>query len=172
MGAKLRAQLDNYDNGFDNHESGLDTGTEGGAKQSFEQECDINVILKRFGIGYEIPQGLRVPQSGDFTGINDFHTAMNAIVKARETFESLPAHIRTKFDNDPGKFVDFTTNEENKEQMLDMGLLNQEAAAKVQQQREKRQAAEDAAAAERHQKRQKAPVRGGGDAPGTPPNDN
>lgn len=162
----------NYDTNKAGDESGIDTGTEGGAKQSFKDECDINVILKRFGIGYEIPVGLEVPTSGDFTGINDFHSAMNAVVQARETFEQLPAHLRARFDNDPGKFVDFTTNEDNREQMLDMGLLNQEAAAKVQAARESRQFAEDEQAAARVEARRKAAFKKGVNTPEAPPTDN
>lgn len=159
----------NYDTNAASDESGIDTGTEGGAKQSFRDECDINVILKRFGIGYEIPTGLNMPTSGDFTGINDFHTAMNAVVQARETFEQLPAHIRSRFNNDPGKFVDFTTNEQNREQLLDMGLLNQEATSRVQAEREARQVREDEQAAARVEARRNAASRKGGEPPHEPP---
>lgn len=125
---KLRTQFpENYDTNEASDEAGHDTGTEGGAKQSFRDECDINVILKRFGIGYEIPAGLRVPQYGDFTGINDFHTAANAIARANENFDLLPAHIRARFDNEPGKFVDFATDEKNFDELAQMGLISKEA---------------------------------------------
>lgn len=124
----LRHQFpENYNTNEASDESGLDTGTEGGAQQNFKDECDINTILARFKIGYEMPAGIRVPQYGDFTGINDFHTAANAIAKAREAFDQLPAPVRSKFENDPGKFVDFATNEENREELKKMGLLSKEA---------------------------------------------
>lgn len=117
----------NYDTNKAGDESGLDTGTEGGAKQSFKEECDINTIVKRFGIGYEMPQNHRIPQYGDFTGISDFHTAMNAVATAREAFDELPADIRAKFHNDPGKYVDFCLDDKNRDQLKEMGLLSAEA---------------------------------------------
>lgn len=159
----------NYDTNEASDEAGLDTGTEGGAKQSFKDECDINVILEKFGIGYEIPEGLKVPQYGDFDGINDFHSAANAVAIARENFELLPANIRAKHDNDPGKFVDYALNEQNREEMADLGLLSKEAAERVKRDREQRGIDADAQAATRHSERQKEQGLGlGGQAPQTP----
>lgn len=131
----------NYDTNAASDESGINTGSEGGAKQSFKEECDINTIVKRFGIGYEIPENIRVPQFGDFTGINDFHDAMNRVATARENFELLPANIRAKFDNDPGKFVDYASDEKNRPGLKEMGLLSKEALERDQK------AADEAAAA-------------------------
>jgi len=37
----------NYDTNEASDESGLDTGQEGGAKQNFKDECDINTMAKR-----------------------------------------------------------------------------------------------------------------------------
>lgn len=117
----------NYDTNAASNETGIDTGTEGGAKQSFKDEVDINTILKRFGVGYEMPATPRVPMQGDFTHITDFQSAQNAIVKAREMFDEYPAHIRSKFDNDPRKFTEFCLDPENREEMKELGLLSKEA---------------------------------------------
>lgn len=95
----------------------------GRTQQQFRDECDINTITKRFGLGYEIPTGLRMPQYGDFSHISDFHQALNAVAESRETFELLPAHIRDHFQNDPGRFVDFALDAKNKEQMTTWGLI-------------------------------------------------
>jgi len=125
---KLRHQFpENYDTNEAGDDSGINTGSEGGAQQQFKDECDINVMLKQYGIGYELPKGLRVPTAGDFTGVNNFHEAMNAIRQTQETFELLPAHIRSKFQNDPGQFADFATNDENREQIKKWGMLSPEA---------------------------------------------
>ena len=35
----------NYNTNEASDKAGLDTGTEGGAKQSFKEECDINTIV-------------------------------------------------------------------------------------------------------------------------------
>lgn len=77
------------------------------AQQHFKDECDINVIVHRFGLTGELPQGLRLPTYGDYTGIFDFQTAMNAIREANVNFMQLPAEIRARFDNDPQKYLQF-----------------------------------------------------------------
>jgi len=122
----------NYDTDEASDETGINTGTEGGAKQSFKDECDINTIVEKFGLGYELPENIRLPQYGDFTNITDFHTAMNATARAREAFEQLPAEIRSKFNNDPGAYIDFCLNPENREDLKKMGLLSQEAIERDQ----------------------------------------
>lgn len=91
-------------------------------KQSFKDECDINVIVKRFGIGYDIPSSFRLPQFGDFTGLDSFEDAANAIAVANEQFDMLPAAIRSRFSNDPAAFVDFVTNADNLDDVIAMGL--------------------------------------------------
>lgn len=121
----------NYDTDEASEESGINTGTEGGAKQEFKDECDINTIVERFGLGYDMPQNHRPPQYGDFTNISDYHSAMNATAKAREAFEELPADLRAKFDNDPGKYVDFCIDEKNLPELKEMGLLSQEAVERM-----------------------------------------
>lgn len=117
----------NYDMAAASNETAIDTGTEGGAKQSFKDECDINTIIKRHGLGYELPENPSVPQYGDFDGITDYHSAMNATAKAREQFDQLPADLRSRFENDTAKFVDFCLDPANIQELRKMRLLNQEA---------------------------------------------
>lgn len=116
----------NYDTNEAGDQSGLDTGTEGGAKQSFKEECDINTIVKRFGLGYEIPESFKTPEYGDYPTLT-LHEAMNYVAKARENFEMLPANIRAEFRNDPALFHDFALNPDNRGRLAKMGLLSQEA---------------------------------------------
>ena len=154
----------NYDTNKAGDESGIDTGTEGGAQQHFKDECDINTIIKRFGIGYEMPPNPRIPQHGDFTGVHDFHTAMNQVRAAQEAFAEMPAHIRSRFDNDPGKYIDFTSDPKNLEEMSSLGMLTKEAQERVRATQEARKVEEDAQAAARHQARQKPLGKDGGGA--------
>ncbi|WNK13940.1 MAG: internal scaffolding protein [Microvirus sp.] len=93
------------------------------AKQSFAEECDINTIVRQFGLTGKLPdESVRVPQFGDFDGIFDFHSAMNAIVRAEESFDRLPADVRYRFHNDPGAFVEFAVKPENLPELRKMGL--------------------------------------------------
>lgn len=108
---------------FDGDEHGLMCKDESLAKQSFKEECDINVIVQRFGLDYQVPQGLRLPTYGDFTGVTDFHSAANAIALARESFDLLPAHLRTRFNHDPGSFVAFCSDDANRAEAEKLGLV-------------------------------------------------
>ncbi|WNK14494.1 MAG: internal scaffolding protein [Microvirus sp.] len=90
--------------------------------QSFKEECDINTIIDRFGISGELPENLFAPQNEDFIETFDFQSAMNQIIEAEKSFMQLPAKVRTRFNNDPGLYVNFCSNPENIQEMLDLGL--------------------------------------------------
>lgn len=92
-------------------------------QQSFAEECDINTIVRRFGLTGELPQNLAMPVSGDFTGISDFHTAMNVVRAAQEEFMKLPGEMRYRFANDPGRLLEFLDNPENRDEAIKLGLV-------------------------------------------------
>lgn len=149
----------NYDTNQVSDETGLDTGAEGGAKQSFKEECDINTIVKRFGIGYEMPENVRLPQYGDFSNITDFHQALNQVAQTNENFELLPAHIRAEFNNNPGEFVDFVLAKdetgENRKKLKNWGLLSKEALERDRIAQERLEQENEAKALARAQERAK-----------------
>lgn len=93
------------------------------AQQQFADECDINTIVRRFGLTGELPENVRVPQYGDFTGISDYKEAMNAVRAADEAFMELPAETRYQFANDPQKLLEFVADEKNREKAVEMGLM-------------------------------------------------
>lgn len=96
---------------------------EGMTQQSFAEECDINTIVRRFGLTGEFPSDFQMPQSGDFTGVTDFHEAMNIVRQAQEEFMELPADVRARFANDPGRLLSFLDDESNRAEALKLGLL-------------------------------------------------
>ena len=100
-------------------------------QQSFRDECDINNILRQFNVTGELPIGSLQPQYGDFSGITDYQSALNAVMAAQDSFLQLPAKLRAKFDNDPALFVEFASNEANKDEMKALGLLREETAQAV-----------------------------------------
>lgn len=94
--------------------------------QSEKDNSDINVIVKRFGIGATMPDPNRkLPEYGDYTGVNDFKSAMDAIKQAQSTFNELPADVRAFFENDPQKFLDFASDPDNIDKLREMGLARQ-----------------------------------------------
>jgi len=97
---------------------------EGKTQQSFATECDINEIVRRFGITGELPVNQRMPVSGDFTGITDFQSAMEAVVRAQGAFNDLPANVRARFRNDPAEMLAFLEDGKNREEAVKLGLVN------------------------------------------------
>lgn len=113
----------NYDTDVASVETGLDCQDPSLAQQQFKDECDINVILERFNVTGQLPVSPLQPQFGDFSGITDYQTALNAVLDAQESFDSLPARIRERFANDPAAFVDFCLDEANRDEMQALGLI-------------------------------------------------
>jgi len=113
----------NYDRDAVSDETGLDCSDDPSlTKQSFKDECDINTIVRNFGVTGELPDNIRPPQYGDFTGIFDYQSALNAVIAADDAFMEMDAKIRARFHNDPALFVEFCSNPENLDEMRKMGL--------------------------------------------------
>lgn len=118
----LRAPY-NYDTDAASDESGLSCPEPTRAKQEFLEESDINTIVKRFGLTGQLPEGVRMPTYGDFTGLTDMHGAVDAIRLAQESFMTLPADIRARFDHNAARFVDFCSNASNRAEAESLGLV-------------------------------------------------
>lgn len=113
----------NYDKDLLSNATGLSCPEETKTQQQFKEESDINVLVRRFKLTGEMPQGVRMPTYADFGEVYDFHSAANAIAEANEAFSQMPAAIRDKFNNDPARFVAFCSNEENRTEAEKMGLV-------------------------------------------------
>lgn len=90
--------------------------------QSFAEEADINVIMDRYGVTGQMPLNPKTPMYGDFTEVTDYQTSMNAIVKAQRDFMELPAKLRSRFDNNPQKLLEFMEDEDNLDEAVKLGL--------------------------------------------------
>lgn len=97
--------------------------------QSQKEEADINTIVKNFGVTGQLPTNVRVPTYGDFTGVDDYRTALEAIREAEASFMAMPADIRAKFENDPQQFLEFCEDERNLPEMRKLGLAVPEAVS-------------------------------------------
>lgn len=93
--------------------------------QSEKDACDIDKIVSKFkttGLMTNVRQD--TPQYGDFSEVTDYQTALIRIQEADEAFMTLPAAIRKRFDNDPGKLIQFLENSENRAEALELGLID------------------------------------------------
>ena len=132
----------NYDKDAASNESGLACEEPSLAQQHFKDECDINNILRQFNITGLLPESPISPQYGDFTGIGDYHTALNKVIAAQDEFDSLPAQIRARFDNDPASLIEFLNDEANRPEAEVLGLVNKGAAEVVEAPKTPEKAAE------------------------------
>lgn len=114
----------NYDRNAVSDETGLLCLDPSLAKQEFAEEVDINTIIRRFNVGGDLPQNVRAPTYGDFTGIDSFQEAVNAIASANESFDAMPAAVRARFNNDPAAFVAFCSDADNLAEMKKLGLTD------------------------------------------------
>ena len=120
----LRTQY-NYDHNAASNASGLVCEEPTRAQQHHKDECDINVILERFGRTGQVPVNAISGDYGDFSGVHDYHTALNTLIAAESQFEALPAKLRSRFNNEPSNLIEFLNDPNNKDQAIELGLINQ-----------------------------------------------
>lgn len=92
--------------------------------QADVEQSDINFIVRQFGLTHELPYGLQVPEFTDFSDApNDYHAAMNFIREADAGFMTMPADVRSRFQNDAGQFLDFVSSPDNYQDAIALGLV-------------------------------------------------
>lgn len=92
-------------------------------RQSEAKAADINEIMRKYDKTGLFPQGQREALYVDVSEMPDYRTSLDTIRKADELFMQLPAVIRTKFDNDAAMFLDWTSDPDNREEMIELGML-------------------------------------------------
>lgn len=113
----------NYDRDAVSHDTGFVSSEPTMAQQQFKDECDINTILERFAITGVLPENPLPPHYGDFSGIGDYHSALNRVIAAQDAFDALPATIRARFENDPAQLISFLEDENNRSEAVSLGLV-------------------------------------------------
>lgn len=83
---------------------GLDTGDESLTQQQFAAECDVNNIVRKFGLG-NLPRTKKQAFYGDFTGISDYASAAEQLARTDAAFMELDPEVRLRFGNDPARFL-------------------------------------------------------------------
>lgn len=85
------------------------TQPEGGrlmTKQASKEDADINAVLRRWLVHRgPLPGNGQEPRYGDFSGVGDFHSALERVRTAESEFAELPAKVRGRCLNDPGEFL-------------------------------------------------------------------
>lgn len=91
--------------------------------QSYADEADINIMIKRFGIAH-----VAKPQPVGYYDFTDapanYQEALNAVIEADRRFAQVPASIRARVDNNPAKFAEWLAHEANRDEAIKLGLIN------------------------------------------------
>ncbi|AXH74575.1 MAG: internal scaffolding protein [Microviridae sp.] len=104
--------------------SGISFAAQGRTKQEFAAECDINNIMSRYlktGIIDHVRDS--APQFLEASPL-EFQEAMQIVAQAETLFEELPSSIRSRFENDATKLLEFVHNPENIAESVAMGFLD------------------------------------------------
>ena len=102
--------------------------------QEFKEECNINVLLKKYAVqakllGLPLSEVIPQPTSdnfGDFTDVDDFQTAMNRVAEVNNMFSNLPADIRDQCNNKPENFLRMLHDDKRYKEFVDRGILDRE----------------------------------------------
>ena len=93
-------------------------------QQQFEEECNINSIVKRYReTGVITHLAHENPLYGDFSEVLNYQDALSIVIDVEAKFEALPASLRKRFDNDPAQMLEFLQDESNYEEAVELGLL-------------------------------------------------
>lgn len=98
----------------------------GVTQQHFKEECNVNNIMAKYGASRLLQHFSQFQGNyGDFTNVQDYQTSMNQLIAAQDMFMSLPSQLRNRFNNDPGEFLAFVSNADNRDEMKTLGLLKE-----------------------------------------------
>lgn len=89
--------------------------------QHYKDDADINVIIKRFGAGAKA-----TPAPAGFYTVDremDYQRSLEHIDAGRAAFMTVPAELRARFDNNPGRFIEYMRDEKNHEEARRFGIL-------------------------------------------------
>lgn len=102
-------------------------GTVSLTRQEFVSSCNINNIIKKYVKNGNNPFSITADAKfGDFTDLpSSYQDALQLISAADDYFAQLPADVRSKFDNDPGKMLDFVNDKMNRDEAIKLGLVQE-----------------------------------------------
>lgn len=104
----------------------------GRTQQSHRDECDINILMRRFAATGSITHVVSgIAKYGDFTNVDDYQAAVNQINEANRLFMEMPAEVRSRFDNNPHQLLNFLEDEGNYEEALELGLVEERQGEEV-----------------------------------------
>ncbi len=94
----------------------------GKTKQSFKDQCDINIILAKYDQTGALGHLNKATPNYGYATSENFAEAMRTVTDAQTGFQNLSEKIKNRFDNNPGKLLDFVQDPANKQEGAELGL--------------------------------------------------
>jgi len=95
-------------------------------KQALLAECDINRIIKLYSVTGQVHHVSARAALGAYMDLPDnldYQAALNTVLEGEKAFNSLPAKVRDRFENDPADFLQFLSDPKNKAEAIELGLV-------------------------------------------------
>lgn len=95
------------------------------AKQEFQNECDINNVVKQFKPHHMqqlLAMNLASGAYADLPDSYDYQESLHLVQEAERQFFTVPAKVRDRFGQDPAQFLAFINNPANLEEARALGL--------------------------------------------------
>jgi hypothetical protein len=99
------------------------TGLESKTEQSYGEMLDINRMLEPAMKQGLLRHGITFEGEYDDIPVGDFQEAQFIVAKGKSMFEQLPSNMRTKFENDPAKFMAFVQDPANESWLRENGVV-------------------------------------------------
>lgn len=101
--------------------------------QSFADQCDVNNIVRTYEKTGVLPHTTRlVGHYMDTLEVGSYEESLQKVLDANDSFMRLPAKIRDRFANDPAKLIEFMADENNYDEGVKLGLVEQKTQQKTQ----------------------------------------
>lgn len=95
-------------------------------KQEMKDECDINNILKIYqqtGIYTHVSNLASQAVYTDLPDSFDYQDALHTVMRAEDSFSTLPSMVRDHFQNDPAAFLTALTDPSQREKLTEWGVF-------------------------------------------------
>ncbi|WNK12464.1 MAG: internal scaffolding protein [Microvirus sp.] len=99
----------------------------GRTKQSFKEECDINTLMAKYLKTGQMDHVNQALPRFECVSDHDFQSAQNLIADAKSMFENIPSAVRARFENNPGKLLDWVHDPKNVQEAASLGFLELDA---------------------------------------------
>jgi len=102
---------------------GFQTVGESMTEQGHGKAANINSIMAKYHMSGLVPRPAQAPIYGDFCDVGSFLECKERLENTISDFQSLPAALRKRFDNDPAELIEFLCDRENLQEAVQLGLV-------------------------------------------------